>query len=125
MSTLSKCFLKLTLCLFLASSESTAAEETVFGGQGEGDHSPESGQAVVGSSPQGRVGHPAGRAEIPPHEAPEEGSARHCKSSGTTVSGRVGTYDFENLKRQFTFVRERLITTVRCPYGYPNSFSFS
>ena len=71
--------------------ESEAAEETVFGGQEEGGHSPESGQTLVSSAPRGRVRPPACRPEIPPPQAPEEGSAGYCQSSGTTV-GREPTF---------------------------------
>lgn len=50
--------------------ESEAAEETVSGGQEEGGYSPESSQALVGPSPQGRSCHPADRPGIPPSQAP-------------------------------------------------------
>lgn len=66
--------------------ESEAAEETVSGGQEEGGYCPASSQELVRSSPQSCICHPAGRPEIPPSQAPEEGSTGHCQSSGT-VSG--------------------------------------
>lgn len=69
---------------------SEAAEETLPGGQEEGGYSPESSQALVSSSPQGCVRHPAGCPEIPPPQAPKEGSTGHCQSSGITVSGELG-----------------------------------
>ena len=64
---------------------SEAAEETVSGGQTEGGCSPESSEAMVSSSPQGCVRHPAGRPQIAPSQAPEEGRTGHCQSSGTAV----------------------------------------
>lgn len=74
-----------------AMGESEAAEETVSGGPEEGGCSTESSEAMVSSSPQGCVRHPAGRPQIPPSQTPEKGRTGHCQSSGTTVRGQFGT----------------------------------
>lgn len=79
------CFL-----LWIALGASEASEETVPGGQEEGGYSPESGQTLVSSSPQGCVRHPAGHSEIPTPQAPRQDSEGHCQSSGITVSSALG-----------------------------------
>lgn len=77
--------------------ESEAAEETVSGGQGEGGESTESGQTLASSPTQGCVRHPEGRQQIPPPQAPEEGSTGRCQSSGK-VGCEFGMGDFCTLK---------------------------
>lgn len=77
-----------------AVGEVEAAEEALSGGPAEGARSPESGEVLVASSPQGRGSRPAGRPQVPRCKAPAEGSARHCESSGTTVRGGFGTNYF-------------------------------
>ncbi len=96
---------------FLAMGESEAAEETLSGGQEEGRYSPESDEALVSSSPQSCVCHPAGRLQIPSSEAPAEGSTGHYQSSGTTVSHMNSKTDFVcNLN--LSFMRGLDIVTI-------------
>lgn len=97
--------------------ESEAAEETVSGGQEEGGYGPESGQALVSSSPQGCICHPGGRPEIPPSQAPEEGSTRHSQSSGTKVRREFDESD-DLCKRKGHNFQIHLKTLIRCPYGH-------
>lgn len=66
-----------SLYCFLALGESQAGEETLLAGQEEGDHSTESREVVVSSSPQGCLYHSAGCPEIPLDQAPEEGRTGH------------------------------------------------
>ena len=81
-------FLKMIpLFVVVAMGESDAAEETVSGGPEERGDSPASDQVLVGPSPPSCVRHPADRQELPPSQAPEEGSAGDCPSSGTAVRG--------------------------------------